>query len=159
MLVMFRVPFAMFVRVTFCAGLVVPTNTFPKLRLVGETVTTGAVPEPVPDKLTVCGLPPPLSATLTEAVSVPSARGVKVTVIVQVPPIGTLEPQVLLSLKSLAFAPVMLMPVMESAFLVLLFVRVVVCAALLLPTETVPKLRLEGESETTVPTPVMEITC
>jgi len=158
MLVMLSAPFPLFVTVTVCAGLVVPTTTFPKLRLVGETVITGAVPDPVPARGTVCGLPPPLSVTLTEAERAPSASGVKVAVIVQLPPAGTLDPQVLVSLKSLVFAPVRPMLVMESPFLVLVFVKVIVCSALLLPTAIVPKLRLDGENETSVPWPVMEIT-
>ena len=56
---------------------------FPKERLVGERLTAGA--EPVPERLTVCGLPAALSEMLTEAVRVPVAPGVKVTLIVHVP--------------------------------------------------------------------------
>ena len=41
-------PVPEFVRVTFCAGLVVPTSRLPKARLVGESVTAGAGATPVP---------------------------------------------------------------------------------------------------------------
>ena len=51
-------------------------------------------PEPV--KLTSCGLPLALSAMLTAANRVPLTEGVKVTLIVQVPPAATAAPHVLL---------------------------------------------------------------
>ena len=53
----------------------------PKARLVGERLTRAAVP--VPERLTVCGLPLALSMMLTEAVRLPLAEGVKITLIVQ----------------------------------------------------------------------------
>ena len=67
----------------------------PKARLVGERLTAPAVPVPVPEKLTVCGLPLALSVMLTAAVRLPLAAGVKVTLIVQLAPAATELPQVL----------------------------------------------------------------
>ena len=90
---MVKVALPLLVRVTVCAVLVVPTGWFPKARLVEERLTTAAVP--VPERLTVCGLPLALSVMLTEAVRLPLAEGVKVTLIVQLAPAATELPQVL----------------------------------------------------------------
>jgi hypothetical protein len=49
---------------------------------------------PVPDKATFCGLPAALSVMLTAARRVPMAVGLKVTLIVQLPPAGNELPQV-----------------------------------------------------------------
>jgi len=92
-LVMVNVALPPFVRVTLRAVLVVPSAWFPNDRLVEESVTDATVP--VPDRLTVCGLPVALSAMLTEAVSALAREGLKVTLIVQVPPAATELPQVL----------------------------------------------------------------
>jgi hypothetical protein len=86
------------------------------------------------------------------------AVGVKVTVMVQVPLAGTLE-QLLVWEKSPGLAPVSATSVTESAWPDALLVSVTVCGALLVPTVTVPKFRLAGEKETTVPTPVSETVC
>jgi hypothetical protein len=67
--------------VTVCAALVVPTTWDAKETLVGVRVTAGWVP--VPLSATECGLPAALSVTVTEAVLLPVAEGVKVTEIVQ----------------------------------------------------------------------------
>ena len=88
-------PLPVFVRVTGCAALVVPTGRLPKARLVGERLTTAAVLVPVPERLTVWGLPLALSAMLSAAVRAPLADGVKVTLIVQLAPATTELPQVL----------------------------------------------------------------
>ena len=71
----------------------------------------------MPERAAVCGLPPPLSATETVAVRVPVAVGVKVTLIVQLlfPEIPV--PQVLVSEKSPALVPLMVMLVIFNAFL------------------------------------------
>jgi len=47
----------------------------------------------VPVRLAVCGLPAALSVMLTEAVRGPGALGVYVTLIVQLPPADTEDPQ------------------------------------------------------------------
>ena len=95
----------------------------PKARLVGETLTRAAVP--VPERLAVCGLPLALSVMLTEAVRLPLATGVKVTLMVQLAAAATELPHVLVWAKSLALVPVRATLVMLKAVLpVLLRVRV-----------------------------------
>ena len=59
-----------------CPALVVPTSCEPKARLVGVSVTAGAVP--VPDRPSVCGLPVASSTIWTAAARDPVAVGVNV---------------------------------------------------------------------------------
>ena len=75
---------------SFCAG---------KVKEVRERLTTGAVPVPVRLTVWVAGLA--LSVMVTAPVLVPAAVGLKVTLRVQLAPAATLEPQVLVSEKSL----------------------------------------------------------
>ena len=70
---------------------------------MGERLTAAAVP--VPERLTVCGLPLALSVTVNAAVQRPLAEGLKVTLIVQLAPAATELPQLLVWAKSLALAP------------------------------------------------------
>ena len=90
----FRAPLPVLLKVAVSTPLVVPTDWFPKERLVGERPSIGAVP--VPERATDWGLPAALSVMLTEAVRLPLAVGVKVTLIVQLAPAATELPQVLL---------------------------------------------------------------
>jgi hypothetical protein len=85
--------------------------------------------EPVPVRLTVCGLPEALSVTLKVPVRVPDAVGVNVTLMVQFPLAAREPPQVLLAAKS----PPAAMLVMVRVALPVLD-RVTVCAALVVPT-------------------------
>ena len=81
---MVRDALPLLVSVTVCAELVVLTWWFPKLKLVGFRLTAGAdedVPEPL--NATDCGLPDALSAIDKLALRLPSAVGVKVTLMVQ----------------------------------------------------------------------------
>jgi hypothetical protein len=71
---------------------------------VEERLTAEEVP--VPERLTVWGLLLALLVSVNEAMRVPMAEGVKVTLIVQLAPAATEPPQVSLSLKSPEFAPV-----------------------------------------------------
>src|SRR5215467_11793901 len=96
MAVMFSVPGPVLVRVTGWPALLVPTVWPAKVRLAGESVTTGADATAVPLSETDCGLPLALSVMLTEAVLVPAAVGVKVTVMVQVPFTAMVAGQLLL---------------------------------------------------------------
>ena len=83
----------------------------------------------------------------------PGREGVKVTLIVQLPPAGTDDPQVLVWPKSPAFVPVTAMPAMVNvAFPVLL--RVTGSAGLLVPRFWLPKVRLGVVRLTTGPPPV-----
>jgi hypothetical protein len=80
-----------------------------------------------------------------EAVRLPLAEGVNVTLIVQLAPAATLDPQVLDRAKSPAFAPVMVtLETVKAAFPVLL--RVTDFAELVELNVWLPKLRLEGET-------------
>jgi len=83
------------VTVMVCVGADVPTAVLGKVSEVGDRLTAGVGVVALPDRPTVCGEPVALSAMLTEAVSVPAAAGVKVTVMVQLTPTATLAPQVL----------------------------------------------------------------
>lgn len=93
MLLIFSAAVPVFLNVTLCEGLVVPTVCEPKLKLVDDRLTTGAVPMPV--RLTVCGLPPALWVMVIAPVRVPVAVGVNVTLMVQAPAAATDVPQVL----------------------------------------------------------------
>jgi|SRR5438876_150234 len=134
MLEMDNGPVPVFVRVTVFGALVVPTFTFPKLRLVGERLTAGAVPVPV--RLTVCGLPLALSVTVKLAAHVPEAVGVNVTLKVQLELAASVEGlsgQLFVWPKSPAFVPPRAMPLMVNGA-VPVFESVTVCGALVVLT-------------------------
>ena len=82
---------------------------------MGERLARAAVP--VPERLTICGLPLALSVMLTEAVRLPLAAGVNVTLIVQLAPPATELPHVLVCAKLLALVPVSARLVMLKAAL------------------------------------------
>ena len=115
------------VRVTVRAELVVLRVWLLKSRLVGERLTVAAVPLPL--KGTVCGLPAALSLMLSKAFRLPVAVGVKVTLMVQLPPAATEVPQLLLCAKSPALLPVSEMPLIVNAALPVLL-SVTACPAL-----------------------------
>src|SRR5581483_9413524 len=90
--------------VTVWPELALPKAVSGKERLAGATVTADA--PPVPDNATVCGLLLEALVSVSVAVRLPEAAGVKVTFTVQVERAARLEPQVLLArAKSPAFAP------------------------------------------------------
>jgi hypothetical protein len=67
-----------FVNVTFCVPLVMPTGCVPKDTDAGAMVSSGAMPVPVPSNITTCGEPAPeLSTNSTSAVNAPVVVGVK----------------------------------------------------------------------------------
>ena len=92
---MLKVALPVLVRVTVWGALVVCVAWLAKTRLVAEGLAVGAVVVPVPERLTVWGLPLALSAILSVAVRTPLAEGVKVMLIVQLAPASTELPQVL----------------------------------------------------------------
>ena len=96
-----------------------PTTWLANVRLVGERLTAGAAPVPV--RLTVCGLPVALSARVRDAVRVPLAAGVNVTLIVQLFPATTLDPQLFVWAKSLVLVPERAMLVTLKVALPVLF--------------------------------------
>jgi hypothetical protein len=89
--------------------LVIPSLRLPNVRVVWETTAIGIPPEPV--RLTVCELGVALSAKLSEALKLPLAGGVNVTLTVQVlPELGvgaSVAPEQVSALlaKLLAFVP------------------------------------------------------
>lgn len=106
----------------------------------------------MPVKGILCGLPPALSATETAALRVPVAVGLKKTLIAHlVLPVIPL-PHVLVWVKSAAFAPVTVIPLMIMA-VVETSVNVITLAALVVPTVCALKRRLAGDKDASVPMP------
>ena len=120
---MFRSAFPVFVRVADLTALFVPTDWFPKEMLVGETLAT--VDVPVPESATVCGLPAAPSVIVRVAARLPLAEGLKVTLMAQLAPAATLDPQLLDCAKLLELLPVTAMLAMVKSALPV-FVRVTV---------------------------------
>jgi hypothetical protein len=120
------------VSVTVCEGLVVPIGSDGKVG-AADKLTTG--PAPVPLKLTVCGLLLALSVKLSEALRLPVADGVNVTLTVQVLLGATAAPVQVSALlaKSLGFVPLIVTAEMLSAALPVLLM-VTGCDALVVPT-------------------------
>jgi|SRR5579872_5899881 len=80
----FKDAFPVFVRVTDCAALAVFKLWLEKVKLVGVRVATGmATADPVPVRLTVCGLPGASSLMVRVPLRVPAIVGVKVTLMEQ----------------------------------------------------------------------------
>jgi hypothetical protein len=145
------VAFPVFVNVTFCEALVVPTGWPVNVRLAEDKPTTGAIP--VPDNKTLCGLPPALSVMVMLAARLPVAVGLKVTLMEQFAPAATLAPHVFVCEKSPLFVPVMAMLEIVNVAVPVL-VSVTICTALLMPTIWLPKLMLLPPSVTMGATPV-----
>ena len=100
----------------------------------------------IPESCTCCGLPLAVSFTFSVAVSEPAERlGVNLTLITQLDPAATLVPHGLVCEKSVAFGPVILMPVpvMLSAALPV-FESVTVCGAEAVPDGCAAKAREVG---------------
>jgi len=74
-----RLPVPVLVTVTGEGALGLFTGWLEKRMLVGASVTAGA-PTPLPDRVTVCGLPLTLSVSESVAVRVPNPKGVNVSV-------------------------------------------------------------------------------
>ena len=98
----------------------------PNVKLEGLRLTDG--PVPVPDRFTDCWLPATLlllSVILNEAVRLPEAVGLNVTLIVQLLLAASELPHVVVSAKSPGLAPAKAMLLMvRAAFPVLLSVTV-----------------------------------
>jgi hypothetical protein len=144
-----RVAVPEFVSVIDCAALTIPIACPAKFRLVGESVTPGnGVPgaTPVPLSATDWGESAALSVIVIVPEPNPAATGANVTVMVQVAPAATLEPQVFFWAKS----PETAIDVIDNAALPE-FVMVTVCAALVVPCTCWPKLSALGEIEANGP--------
>src|SRR5436305_8733374 len=125
-------------------ALVVPTNCVAKVMLVGVRVSAALVPVPV--RATTSGLLGALSEKVSVPLSGPLLLGVNVTETLQVAPIGSVVPQVLLLMaKSVALVPPMAIELMVSAT-PLLFVSVTVRGPEVLPTVWVGNASAQGQT-------------
>ena len=143
-----------FFRVAIWVVLVEPTIVAAKTMLAGvkEAVTLAAVPVPV--RVTFCGEPMVLSATLRDAVRVPVDDGLKLTVMVQLAVGARVVPQVVVSRKDVALAPVMVMlPEGMGSATVPVFLRVAIWVALVDPTGVLAKV-IEPGVRVAVPAPL-----
>src|SRR5256884_521796 len=98
-----------FVSVTVCAALVVPTVWLAKVSEAGERLAVVVDAVPVPVRPAVCGLSEALSVTLKLPVRVPDAVGENVTLMAQFPPTAKEPPQLLISAEPTP-EPMLLMP-------------------------------------------------
>jgi hypothetical protein len=143
-----------------------PTGCPPKPREVAERLTA----VPMPRKLTVCGLLGSLSAMTRVADRTPTALGLNVKLIVQLPSPATLPPATHVELdrmaKSTAFVPVEVADAtLTTLRLEMLtgvlprFVSVTVLGALLLSTSCTPKLSDVADRLTAIPVPLRATLC
>jgi hypothetical protein len=143
--VIFKVVPPVFFSVTNLAALVDPTLVLTNLSVTGVKETTGAVPVAVPARLTACGDPVALSATLSEAVREPADTGTNLTEILQLAPAANVVPQVVVSVNDDGSAPTTVIPpVLMSRIAVLVFFNVTTLAALVDPTAVLAKVKLVG---------------
>ena len=150
---MLKVTLPVLVSVTVCGTVVAAMFSCPNARLEAERLRVVAGVNPVPFKLTVCGLPLALSLTRSEALREPAAAGAKVTEIVQLPLTPTPLPQSFVWAKSAAFVP--LSPMLDIVSEVLpVSERVTLCAVLVLPVLCWANVRLPVERLTTGWSPV-----
>jgi hypothetical protein len=140
MLEIVSVPPELFVSVTVCGALVVPTACVPKLRLTGDSVTGIA---PVPVTSTICGLPAPDVAIATLPLVDAVSLGVNVTDIVHFPDAASGPPQGVAPLPAAENVALPVTPLIVTV-LALLFVTVMVLAALAMPMPVFAKLSVAG---------------
>ena len=136
-----------FLSVTLCALLLVPTGSDEKVSEVAERLATGPLPVPVRLMVWVAGLA--LSVRVTEPVRVPVAVGLKVTLIEQEEDAATLDPQVFVSEK----LPLAVVLVMLRGTLAV-FLRVTLCALLLEPIACAANVKDVAERLATGTAPV-----
>lgn len=120
----------LFVTLTVCAVLVVPTRCELNVRLVLDRVGTGATPVPLRSTTWVPGAS---EVIVRLPVRSPLAVGANLTSIVQLKLAPRVAAQLLVGMKSPLFVPVMVTPEIFSVAVPLL-VRVTACGALVVPT-------------------------
>jgi len=113
----------------------------PKPQSCPSTEQVGAVPIPLRD--TICGLPGALSVTKTVPLKLSGLLGVKVTLMSQFAPDARVKPQVLNTPKS-ALPVILAMLRVEVPELL----NVTLCAALVVPSGSAPKVKLVGDKVT-----------
>jgi hypothetical protein len=135
-----------------------PTGRVPNVRLLGETLATGAVAPPAPVKLTVCGLLEALSVKFSAALLAPAAGGVNVTAPVQALLGASVAPVQVsaLAAKSPAFSPP-IATVKTVRLAVPPFLTVSIRGGLVVPTFCAPNGRLIEERLTHGPEALGEI--
>jgi hypothetical protein len=125
-------------RVTVCAGLDVPACSLGNESVPGETLATGSTPVPLSD--TVCEATGAANATVRVAAAAPAAVGLNVALNVQLAPVGSFLP--------LQFAPATngsgAVAFVIVTAVVPVFFTVTIWAALVVPTNWLPKLRVVG---------------
>ena len=152
-----RLPRPVLVNVTGSV-LVVPTAVDGKVSEVADRLTAGAE-VPVPLRVTDCVEPltlPELSVTTSVALRVPTAAGVNVTEIVQLPAPAKVVPQLLVFAKSPGFVPLITMLAMVNEFVPELL-SVTDCAALVVLVPWEANVSEPGETAAAggvVPVPV-----
>ncbi len=139
------------VNVTDCVAAVVPTTVLPKVRLDGLSEIPGAIP--VPLSATFCVPPLTLSLMVTIPARGPSALGVNVAAMMQLAPAATGVEVEHVELASSAKSPLALMAVIVSEVLPV-FVNTTDCAAPVVSTTVLPKVRLDGVSDIPAAMPV-----
>src|SRR5579863_8949111 len=146
MLMIFSAALPVLVSVTVWAALVVFNVWLANAKLDDDRLTIGAGgTAPVPLSAIVCGLPAASSVMVTDAVRVPVAVGVNVTLMLQFPPFAATElPQLFVCEKSPLFVPATATLVMFSAAFPV-FVSVTVCAALVVFKVWLANVTLELE--------------
>jgi hypothetical protein len=144
------------VKVMVWAALVVPVAWLGNVRVVGEKLTVlVTVPEPVPVSGMICGLPKAPSATVRAPVITPLTLGVNVTLMVQVLLTAMVPVQVLAEMPKSPLA--VTVPMVRAT---VEFVKVTVCAALVLPMAVLAKVSVAGARvRGAIPFPVKSTTC
>jgi hypothetical protein len=123
-------------------AVVIPTVSLPKLTGEGDIV----ISVPLPLKAIVCGLMQALSTSESAAERAPSAPGVNATLIPHFAPAAKLEPQELeVIVKSLAFVPVSVKPLVMVIATVPALVRVKVNGELAVLIRVLGKASVAGE--------------
>src|SRR5271167_2882288 len=112
---MLKLAFPVLLKVTVCAALAVPRVCVAKPTFVEDKLTIGAGATPVPLSRICIGLGERPFAIVRFAVRPPSAAGVKVTWITQLAPADKLPTQLVVSAKSEASVPPLVMLETASA--------------------------------------------
>ena len=133
-----------FLSVIVFEALMVPTVWLGYVSPAGESVADGPFAVAVPDKVTAWGLLEGSTVMSNVVVRVPGAEGLKVTLIEQFSPAAREPAQFVVSEKSPALAPVILMAEIFTAE-VLELVTVTVLGPPVVPTAKLPKLMLVAE--------------
>src|SRR6266481_759747 len=160
MLVIARAVPPLFVTVTICDALDTPETVAANVSVFAESIAVGCT-WPVPINAMECGFPGASSLITIEADLAPAAAGVNFTLKVQTALTAIEATQSFVCVKSFAFAPVIEIPSMLRTA-VPVFVSVIICAALCVPTPCAVNVTLVVENVATgaaVPVPLSVADC